>query len=146
MWATSSAVIRLPPPTMTGRDRLLQDGLPGEAGAVGSLDMKNPPLDLHQGGLLARSAIRLIANWPHPLSGNHLARTGWLARAEAPISMRARHRLVPLREQGRYRDELLRPRKGSAYFDNTFVETGPPPILTRKGWLLLYHGIDEAVG
>jgi predicted GH43/DUF377 family glycosyl hydrolase len=41
-------------------------------------------------------------------------------------------------------EPLLGPRKGSAYFDNTFVETGPPPILTRKGWLVLYHGIDEA--
>lgn len=41
-------------------------------------------------------------------------------------------------------EPLLWPRKGSAYFDNTFVETGPPPILTNKGWLLLYHGIDEA--
>lgn len=39
---------------------------------------------------------------------------------------------------------LLEPRKGTAYFDNTFVETGPPPILTEKGWLVLYHGIDEA--
>jgi len=29
------------------------------------------------------------------------------------------------------------------YFDNTFVETGPPPIKTEKGWLVLYHGIDE---
>jgi len=39
---------------------------------------------------------------------------------------------------------LLRPRKGAANFDNTFIEMGPPPILTEKGWLVLYHGIDEA--
>jgi predicted GH43/DUF377 family glycosyl hydrolase len=41
-------------------------------------------------------------------------------------------------------EPLLKPRKGTSYFDNTFIETGPPPILTEKGWLLLYHGIDEA--
>ncbi len=39
---------------------------------------------------------------------------------------------------------LITPRNGTQYFDNTFVETGPPPILTEKGWLVLYHGIDEA--
>lgn len=39
---------------------------------------------------------------------------------------------------------FLEPRKGMSYFDNTFIETGPPPILTEKGWLVLYHGIDEA--
>ncbi|MFZ1987652.1 MAG: hypothetical protein WAV21_01290 [Minisyncoccia bacterium] len=39
---------------------------------------------------------------------------------------------------------FLQPRKGTTYFDNTFIETGPPPILTEKGWLVLYHGIDEA--
>ncbi|OGM16251.1 hypothetical protein A2V56_02775 [Candidatus Woesebacteria bacterium RBG_19FT_COMBO_42_9] len=34
------------------------------------------------------------------------------------------------------------PRKGSELFDNVFVEMGPPPIKTDKGWLVLYHGID----
>jgi beta-1,2-mannosidase len=28
------------------------------------------------------------------------------------------------------------------FFDNTFVEMGPPPIETDKGWLTLYHGIN----
>ncbi|MES2436593.1 MAG: hypothetical protein V4519_01150 [Patescibacteria group bacterium] len=39
---------------------------------------------------------------------------------------------------------FITPRKGTKYFDNTFIETGPQPILTEKGWLVLYHGIDEA--
>ncbi|MGH7141271.1 MAG: hypothetical protein ACREGH_01390 [Minisyncoccia bacterium] len=42
------------------------------------------------------------------------------------------------------KEPILQPRKGTDYFDNTFIETGPPPILTEKGWLMLYHGIDEA--
>lgn len=37
---------------------------------------------------------------------------------------------------------FLKPRSGD-YFDNTFVEMGPPPIKTSKGWLVLYHGIDQ---
>jgi len=36
---------------------------------------------------------------------------------------------------------LLRPRKG--FFDSVHVEMGPPPMETEKGWLVLYHGVDE---
>lgn len=39
---------------------------------------------------------------------------------------------------------LFGPRKDTKYFDNTFIEMGPTPILTEKGWLIIYHGIDEA--
>jgi predicted GH43/DUF377 family glycosyl hydrolase len=39
---------------------------------------------------------------------------------------------------------FIEPRHGTKLFDNTFVEAGPPPILTEKGWLILYHGIDDA--
>jgi predicted GH43/DUF377 family glycosyl hydrolase len=31
------------------------------------------------------------------------------------------------------------------YFDNNFVEMGPPPIKTDKGWLILYHGINKRI-
>jgi beta-1,2-mannobiose phosphorylase / 1,2-beta-oligomannan phosphorylase len=37
---------------------------------------------------------------------------------------------------------FISPRKGN-YFDNNYVEMGPPPIKTEKGWLVLYHGIDK---
>ncbi|OGF27301.1 hypothetical protein A2331_00975 [Candidatus Falkowbacteria bacterium RIFOXYB2_FULL_34_18] len=37
---------------------------------------------------------------------------------------------------------FLTPRKGD-YFDNVFVEMGPPPIKTKKGWLVLYHGVNR---
>lgn len=36
---------------------------------------------------------------------------------------------------------VLGPRKG--YFDSGYIETGPPPILTEHGWLIIYHGIDN---
>ena len=34
--------------------------------------------------------------------------------------------------------ELMRPRPG--HFDSTFPETGPPPILTSAGIVVLYNG------
>jgi beta-1,2-mannobiose phosphorylase / 1,2-beta-oligomannan phosphorylase len=37
---------------------------------------------------------------------------------------------------------FLSARQGN-YFDNIYVEMGPPPIRTEKGWLVLYHGIDK---
>ena len=38
---------------------------------------------------------------------------------------------------------ILRPRAGS--WDSTKVGTGPPPIKTKKGWLIIYHGIKEYI-
>ncbi len=40
--------------------------------------------------------------------------------------------------------ELLRPRAG--HFDSTFPETGPPPVLTAKGIVVLYNGKNAATG
>lgn len=42
------------------------------------------------------------------------------------------------------KEPILSARKGN-FFDNTFVEMGPPPIKTEKGWLVLYHGIDDSI-
>jgi len=33
--------------------------------------------------------------------------------------------------------------KRAGFFDEAYVEMGPPPILTDRGWLVLYHGIDS---
>lgn len=40
---------------------------------------------------------------------------------------------------------FLGPRKGTNLFDNIFVEMGPAPIKTEKGWLVLYHGVNDAI-
>jgi len=40
--------------------------------------------------------------------------------------------------------ELLRPRPG--HFDSTFPETGPPPVLTSAGIVVLYNGRNAASG
>lgn len=57
----------------------------------------------------------------------------WLANSDDGI----RWRVLP--------DVFLAPRKGTNLFDNVFVEMGPPPIKTKKGWLVLYHGINDAI-
>lgn len=36
---------------------------------------------------------------------------------------------------------VLQPRKG--YFDEAYIEMGPPPIKTNDGWLIIYNGIDR---
>ena len=38
-------------------------------------------------------------------------------------------------------EPLIGPRQNS--FDSYFVEMGPPPIKTEKGWLVIYHGVDK---
>jgi len=57
----------------------------------------------------------------------------WLARSQNGIQWQ------PLK------GPFLKPRPGKDYFDNIFVETGPPPIKTDKGWLVFYHGINDAI-
>lgn len=42
-----------------------------------------------------------------------------------------------------YENEPLLTARDENYFDSLFVEVGPPPIKTTKGWLVLYHGIDS---
>lgn len=36
---------------------------------------------------------------------------------------------------------FIKPRLG--FFDSVHVEMGPPPIYTEKGWVVLYHGIND---
>jgi len=36
---------------------------------------------------------------------------------------------------------IIRPRDGA--WDSTRIGPGPPPIKTRKGWLVIYHGVKE---
>ena len=55
----------------------------------------------------------------------------WLAHSDDGINWQAEPK------------PFLAPRK--KYFDNTYVEMGPPPIKTNKGWLVLYHGIGRRI-
>lgn len=39
-------------------------------------------------------------------------------------------------------EPILSRREG--FFDEGYVETGPPPLLIERGWLVFYHGIDRS--
>ena len=39
---------------------------------------------------------------------------------------------------------FIKPRAGC--FDSGHVEMGPPPIKTKRGWLVLYHGVENKNG
>lgn len=39
---------------------------------------------------------------------------------------------------------LLKPRPN--FFDSAHIEMGPPPLKTERGWLVLYHGIENKKG
>lgn len=56
----------------------------------------------------------------------------WLAHSENGIEWT----VIP--------EPFLNPRRDD-YFDNFFVEMGPPPIKTSNGWLVLYHAIDRKI-
>lgn len=75
------------------------------------------------------------ALFPQRFSGKYALLFGefyiWLATSEDGIIFEADTK------------PFLESRRGTRYFDNAFIEMGPPPILTEKGWLQFYHGIDE---
>lgn len=56
----------------------------------------------------------------------------WLAYSDSGIKWKS------------IKQPFIKPRKGK-YFDNYYVEMGPPPIKTDSGWLVLYHGIDRKI-
>ena len=41
-------------------------------------------------------------------------------------------------------EHVMRPRDG-AWWDSSRVGLGPPPLRTRHGWLLVYHGVKDTV-
>ena len=54
----------------------------------------------------------------------------WLAHSENGLKWQ------PVQEP------ILEARQGN-YFDNYFAEMGPPPIKTKRGWLVFYHGVNR---
>ena len=71
--------------------------------------------------------------YPEAFNGNHYLLFGdsqiWAATS------------TDLKRWKAIENPLINRRKG--FFDEGYVETGPPPLLTDKGWLVLYHGIDR---
>lgn len=71
----------------------------------------------------------------------------WMYWGEGSIRLAASPDLIhwtPVEDATGEPLELLRPRPG--HFDSTFPETGPPPVLTNKGIVVLYNGKNAASG
>jgi beta-1,2-mannosidase len=65
----------------------------------------------------------------------------WMYWGEGAIHIATSDDLIhwsPVEDAGGAPVELLRPRSG--HFDSTFPETGPPPVLTDQGVVVLYNG------
>jgi predicted GH43/DUF377 family glycosyl hydrolase len=71
----------------------------------------------------------------------------WMYWGEGAIHIATSNDLVhwtPVEDASGAPLELLRPRAGR--FDSTFPETGPPPVLTDKGIVVLYNGKNADTG
>ncbi len=99
-------------------------------------------VELEKGKAVEKTSIKGVHHWsksgalfPKQFDGKYFLLFGeyyiWFAASEDGKTFTAEQK------------PFIGPRKGTHYFDNMFIETGPPPILTKKGWLILYHGIDE---
>lgn len=71
----------------------------------------------------------------------------WMYWGEGTIHIATSADLIhwmPVEDQRGQPAELLRPRAG--HFDSTFPETGPPPVLTSAGIVVLYNGKNAESG
>ena len=71
----------------------------------------------------------------------------WMYWGEGAIRLATSEDLIqwtPVEGKNGNPTELLKPRKGR--FDSTFPETGPPPVLTDKGIVVLYNGKNADTG
>jgi beta-1,2-mannosidase len=71
----------------------------------------------------------------------------WMYWGEGAIHIASSTDLIhwtPVQDTNGEPVELLRPRAG--HFDSTFPETGPPPVLTAAGIVVLYNGKNAASG
>ncbi len=71
----------------------------------------------------------------------------WMYWGEGAIHIATSKDLIhwePVEDQRGEPVELLRPRAG--HFDSSFPETGPPPVLTDAGIVMLYNGKNAATG
>ncbi len=71
----------------------------------------------------------------------------WMYWGEGVIRLATSEDLIhwtPVEDAGGAPIELLRPRAG--HFDSTFPETGPPPVVTDKGIVVLYNGKNAGTG
>jgi len=77
----------------------------------------------------------------------HIQSKYWMYWGEGAIHLATSSDLIhwsPVEDAHGNPIELLRPRAG--HFDSTFPETGPPPVLTKNGIVVLYNGKNAVTG
>jgi beta-1,2-mannosidase len=81
----------------------------------------------------------------HRLIAAKIAGRYWMYWGEGTIRLATSGDLIhwiPVEDQQGAPVAVLRPRSG--HFDSTFPETGPPPVLTKAGIVVLYNGKNAA--
>lgn len=81
------------------------------------------------------------------LKAVRIHRRYWMYWGEGAIHLATSADLIhwtPVEDRRGEPIEVLRPRPGR--FDSSFPETGPPPVLTRRGIVVIYNGKNAAVG
>ena len=71
----------------------------------------------------------------------------WMYWGEGAIHLATSTDLIhwtPVEDKAGAPVEVLRPRAG--HFDSTFPEVGPPPVLTRRGIVMIYNGKNAVAG
>jgi beta-1,2-mannosidase len=108
--------------------------------AFAAAGVKYANLKYKSAGILTRVVKgRLMAA---PINGMY-----WMYWGEGAVHVATSTDLIhwiPVQDQNLEPAELLRPRAG--YFDSMFPETGPPPVLTPAGIVVLYNGKNAPSG
>ncbi len=117
------------------------DGSTARAAIASSKDLKTwvgrrllfPDLN-HQHRELPLDWSKAAAIYPEKVNGKYRLLFGddkiWAASSDDLVNWQAEDAVT------------LAPRGG--HFDSNYIEMGPPPIKTDRGWLILYHGIEGA--
>ena len=67
-----------------------------------------------------------------PMTTSHTTADIWISRSNDLLSWRTPEHVMACRT--------------GAWWDSARIGTGPPPIETDEGWLLIYHGVKQMVG
>jgi len=113
--------------------------LTAEGGKYADLKYKSAGIVTRLDGAPGSSKTRLIAA---KINGKY-----WMYWGEGSIRLATSSDLIhwtPLEDAQGAPIELLKPRAG--HFDSTFPETGPPPVLTDAGIVMLYNGKNAVEG
>lgn len=107
-------------------------------GVCGSLAVSKNLVDWERKGIIFRQQNKDVVIFPEKIRGKYVA----LHRPEGTMNFSKRSIWISHSPDLIYwgkEKSLIRPRDNS--WDDAWTGAGPPPIKTKKGWLLIYHGV-----